>query len=68
MAQRRTWETRKENDAGVDADYFRYMDVHMEDTVRDAYGPPGFILQHVVDAFAVQTANDESKPLSWGSV
>jgi Family of unknown function (DUF5946) len=27
-------------------------------------GRPGFILQHVVDAFAVQTANDESKPIS----
>jgi len=24
---------------------------------------PGFILQHVVDAFAVQTANDKSKPI-----
>jgi hypothetical protein len=27
-------------------------------------GRPGFILQHVVDAFAVQTANAESKPIS----
>ena len=27
-------------------------------------GRPGFILQHVVDAFAVQTANDESKPIA----
>lgn len=27
-------------------------------------GRPGFILQHVVDAFAVQTANDQSKPIS----
>jgi len=26
-------------------------------------GRPGFILQHVVDAFAVQTANDKSKPI-----
>lgn len=26
-------------------------------------GRPGFILQHVVDAFAVQTANDESRPI-----
>jgi hypothetical protein len=26
-------------------------------------GRPGFILQHVVDAFAVQTASDESKPI-----
>lgn len=26
-------------------------------------GRPGFILQHVVDAFAVQTANDDSKPI-----
>src|SRR5947209_2394095 len=25
---------------------------------------PGFILQHVVDAFAVQTANDASTPIS----
>jgi Family of unknown function (DUF5946) len=41
------------------------------DTVRAAYdevyvytmGRPGFILQHVVDAFAVQTANDESSPI-----
>ena len=42
------------------------------DTVRAAYdevyaytmGRPGFILQHVVDAFGVQTANDASKPIS----
>ena len=42
------------------------------DTLRAAYdevyvytmGRPGFILQHVVDAFAVQTANNESKPIS----
>ena len=27
-------------------------------------GRPGFILQHVVDAFAVQTASDHSKPIS----
>jgi Family of unknown function (DUF5946) len=41
------------------------------DSMRAAYdevyaytmGRPGFILQHVVDAFAVQTANDESKPI-----
>jgi Family of unknown function (DUF5946) len=41
------------------------------DTERAAYdevyaytmGRPGFILQHVVDAFAVQTANDASKPI-----
>jgi hypothetical protein len=26
-------------------------------------GRPGFILQHVVDAFAVQTANQDSKPI-----
>jgi hypothetical protein len=26
-------------------------------------GRPGFILQHVVDAFAVQTANEHSKPI-----
>ena len=26
-------------------------------------GRPGFILQHVVDAFAVQTANDKSRPI-----
>jgi hypothetical protein len=25
---------------------------------------PGFILQHVVDAFAAQTANNESKPIA----
>lgn len=43
-----------------------------EDTVRAAFdevyvysmGRPGFILQHVVDAFAVQTSNNESKPIS----
>jgi hypothetical protein len=42
------------------------------DTVRAAYdevyvysmGRPGFILQPVVDAFAVQTSNNESKPIS----
>jgi Family of unknown function (DUF5946) len=42
------------------------------DTVRAAFdevyvysmGRPGFILQHVVDAFAVQTFNSESKPIS----
>jgi hypothetical protein len=42
------------------------------DTMRAAYdevyaytmGRPGFILQHVVDAFAVQTANDNSRPIS----
>jgi Family of unknown function (DUF5946) len=41
------------------------------DSMRAAYeevyvytmGRPGFILQHVVDAFAAQTANDESKPI-----
>jgi hypothetical protein len=41
------------------------------DTMRAAYdevyvytmGRPGFILQHVVDAFAIQTANDNSKPI-----
>jgi hypothetical protein len=27
-------------------------------------GRPGFILQHVVDAFAVQTATPESKPIA----
>jgi hypothetical protein len=27
-------------------------------------GRPGFILQHVVDAFAVQTAKDNSRPIS----
>lgn len=41
------------------------------DTLRGAYdelyvysmGRPGFILQHVVDAFSVQTAGAESKPI-----
>jgi hypothetical protein len=41
------------------------------DTMRAAYdelyvytmGRPGFILQHVVDAFAVQTASQDSKPI-----
>jgi Family of unknown function (DUF5946) len=41
------------------------------DAMRAAYdevyvytmGRPGFILQHVVDAFAVQTAEENSKPL-----
>lgn len=49
---------------------FGYTDLDM-DTVRAAYdevyvytmGRPGFILQHVVDAFAVQTANQDSKPI-----
>ena len=26
-------------------------------------GRPGFILQHAVDAFAAQTANEQSKPI-----
>jgi hypothetical protein len=42
------------------------------DSVRAAFdevyvysmGRPGFILQHVVDAFAVQTFNNESKPIA----
>jgi hypothetical protein len=42
------------------------------DAVRAAFdevyvysmGRPGFILQHVADAFAVQTFNNESKPIS----
>jgi Family of unknown function (DUF5946) len=42
------------------------------DTLRAAYdevyvysmGRPGFILQHVVDAYAVQTADENSKPIS----
>ena len=41
------------------------------DTMRAAYDEvyvytmnrPGFILQHVMDAFAVQTANDAGKPI-----
>ena len=41
------------------------------DAMRSAYyevyayamGRPNFILQHVVDAFAVQTANKDSKPI-----
>jgi hypothetical protein len=41
------------------------------DAMREAYsevyaytmGSPGFILQHVVDAFAAQTASDASKPI-----
>jgi Family of unknown function (DUF5946) len=41
------------------------------DTMRAAYdevyaytmGRPGFVLQHVVDAFAVQTADGDSKPI-----
>jgi len=41
------------------------------DTMRAAYdevyvytmGRPGFILQHVVDAFVVQTANQKSRPI-----
>jgi hypothetical protein len=41
------------------------------DSMRAAYDElyvytmdrPGFVLQHVVDAFAVQTANHESKPI-----
>ena len=50
--------------------FFRYTVFDM-DTMRAAYdevyvytmGRPGFILQHVVDAFAVQTANQDSKPI-----
>ena len=42
------------------------------DSMRAAYDElyvytmdrPGFILQHVVDAFAAQTANNESKPIA----
>ena len=42
------------------------------DTMRAAYdqvylytmGRPGFILQHVVDAFAVQTASESTKPIA----
>lgn len=42
------------------------------DATRTAYdevyvytmGRPGFILQHVVDAFAVQTANEDTKPIA----
>jgi hypothetical protein len=42
------------------------------DALRAAYdevyvytmGRPGFILQHVVDAFAVQTANEAGKPIA----
>src|SRR5437879_11200676 len=41
------------------------------DTMRAAYhevyvytmGRPGFILQHVVDAFAVQSVSDDSRPI-----
>jgi hypothetical protein len=41
------------------------------DAMREAYdevyaytmGRPGFILQHVVDAFAPQTASDDAKPI-----
>src|SRR5436190_20144236 len=41
------------------------------DAMRDAYdelyaytmGRPGFNLQHVVDAFAAQTASDRTKPI-----
>jgi hypothetical protein len=41
------------------------------DAIRAAYdelyvytmGRPGFVLQHVVDAFAVQTAKNDSKPI-----
>ena len=43
----------------------------MEDPMRSAYdavyaytmGRGAFVLQHVVDAYAVQTANDRSKPI-----
>src|ERR1700758_82059 len=42
------------------------------DALRAAYnevyvytmGRPGFILQHVVDAFAVQTADSDTKPIA----
>jgi hypothetical protein len=50
---------------------FRYTVLAM-DTLRAAYdevyvytmGRPGFILQHVVDAFAVQTADENTKPIA----
>jgi hypothetical protein len=49
---------------------FRYTALDM-DTMRAAYdkvylytvGRPGFTLQHVVDAFAAQSANEHSKPI-----
>src|SRR5689334_7775273 len=34
-----------------------------EEVYAYTMGRPGFILQHVVDAFAVQTATPESKPI-----
>ena len=57
-------------DTSTQAQFFRYTVLHM-DTMRAAYdevyvytmGRPGFILQHVLDAFAVQTANQDSKPI-----
>src|SRR5262245_6010012 len=47
------------------------LDWSLMDEIRAAYdevyaytmGRPGFILQHVVDAYAVQTASEESKPI-----
>ena len=51
-------------------EFFRYTVLDM-DTMRAAYdevyvytmGRPGFILQHVVDAYVVQTAGRDSKPM-----
>jgi hypothetical protein len=39
------------------------MRVAYDEVYAYTMGRPGFILQHVVDAFAAQTANDHSKPI-----
>lgn len=43
----------------MDATHAAYAEVYVY-----TMGRPGFILQHVVDAFVVQTASDASKPIS----
>lgn len=43
----------------MDATHAAYDEVYVY-----TMGRPGFILQHVVDAFGVQTASDASKPIS----
>jgi hypothetical protein len=45
--------------SGMDATHAAYEEVYVY-----AMGRPGFILQHVVDAFGVQTASNDSKPIS----
>lgn len=60
------------NNQALTADGITHYTVSCMDTVRAAYDElylyaltrPGFVLQHVVDAFAVQCASPESKAIS----